>query len=197
MKQTPKNSKPVFVVVYGAPRTGTSLTMDIVCAAQYNPGKCYTPPANPRRGRNEHPVFGQSPSVLNHDLVWKQIKNENITCCKIIGYPEWINFLSKRFNIIIVAPCRDKATRKKSAADMLVHIGGGLKGILLQEQLLAKKKVFLNRFKGPIVYVRFDKLISKDPETFKALRDFLGYEGPIEDLMRPVDAGRVKFNGKK
>jgi len=91
MTQTREKPKiPEFVIVYGGPRTGTSLVMDIVVMAQYNLGKCYTPP-NPRRGRNEHPLFGQPLKRFKSEKVWKQIEKEDINCAKIIGYPDWIS----------------------------------------------------------------------------------------------------------
>ena len=171
--------------------------MDIVRAAQYNPGKCYEAHDNLRRGRNEHPVFGQALKNLKPAKVWHQIEKEQITCAKIIGYPEWIAFLSERFDVRMVAPCRDKVSRNKSAADMLLHIESDKAKVKLQEKLLDIRDACYMNFRGKKMTVGFGYLVSKDLNTFKRLRDFLGYDGPAEDLMRPVDAGRVKFNGKE
>ena len=191
VNQTPK--KPRFVVVYGGPRTGTSLTMDIVKAAQYNAGICHVESTNLRRGRNEHLIFSQPLVEFKIEDVWRRVEKEKVTCAKIIGFPKWIDLLSTRFSVSIVAPDRDKASRNKSAANMLLHRTDSKDKINLQESLLAKRQTYLDSFKGRIARVSFDCLITKDPKTFEYLREFLGYKGPIEDLMAPVDAERVKF----
>jgi len=190
--ETQRRSK--FVVVYGGPRTGTSLTMDIVVAAQYNPGRCYGPPDNPRRGRNEHRLFGQPMKNWGPSAADKIINKEKITCAKIIGFPEWIGFLSKRFDVKIIAPERNKESRNKSAADMLIHLPNQDKKVKVQEELLEKRKKFLDSHSGPVLHVSFEDLVNKDLATFWAIAKFVGYDGQGADLMAPVDPGRVKFD---
>jgi len=106
-----------------------------------------------------------------------------------------MDFLSDRFNIKVIAPHRNKANRNKSASDMLVHIRNPKEKVILQEHLLEERRKFLDNWVGPVLDVSFEELVSKDLATFVRLKKFLEYKGPVEDLMAPVDAGRVKFNG--
>lgn len=209
---TQTQQKPKFIVVYGAPRTGTSLCMDIAQAAGYNPGQCHPFPKNKRRGRQEH-IFGQPISDFEEHNVWKDIGRQGITCAKIIGFPEWISFLSRCFDIYILSPNRNIVDRQNSAREGMQHVYNmtmaeimirdaengewdftkareevNRKKVRKQSRLLAERDEFLTTWpQDKNLHISFEDIVMRDVNQFKQIANFLDFKGDISVLMNCVD----------
>jgi len=197
-----------FIVVYGAPRTGTSLCMDIAQAAGYCAGRCHRQPLDKRAGRNEHPLFGKLPGNVEH--AWRVIKEEGMSCAKVIGFYDWIPLLAEKFDVKILAPDRIRANRRKSicsrnvagqvlrradvppftqeeldkkTAEMCNH------RLFLQDKVLLEREGILPRH--PHLRVCFEKLIDKDVGEFGRIARFLHCD--MAKLMDCIDKRRVRF----
>lgn len=201
----------LFVVVYGAARTGTSLCMDLVKAAGFNAGKYNADSlTDNRRGRNEHGIFGKEPDIGS----LRTLEQEQITCAKIIGFDKWITWLDERFNIKILAPYRLKETRQQSIRSRCgvyrvdtISLHGhvkhppefsnaeafAIKKTALQDGVLAAREKLLSRYDH--LKVSFEKLIDKDVDEFITIAKFLNCSSDV--LMNCVDRERVKFHGSK
>jgi len=197
-----------FIVVYGAPRTGTSLCMDIVQAAGYCAGVCHKASSDKRAGRNEHPLFGKT--SIDNENAWRAIRNQRISCAKIIGFYDWIQLLATKFDIKILAPYREQETRRKSirsrnvAGQVMRRTGTPpftqeeldrktefmrRERILLQDKVLCERELILSQYTH--LRVSFEKLIDRDTDEFDRIAEFLNCDSAC--LINCVDRERVRF----
>lgn len=185
-------SGEIFIIVYGAPRTGTSLTCELVKQCGFNLG---TTPFidNKRRGYNEHPItsFG---NIYAEDIE-RHLEQDKVRCSKVIGYPENIELIRQcGFRVKIILIHRKIERRQASAISALFSIHEKNR-VKIQDTILTKRDDWLSihRSKYEILDIHFDDLIEKKPKVLQAIVDFCESNVPIEELKKVIDPSRVKF----
>ena len=189
-----------FVVVYGGPRTGTSLTCDLVKVCDYNFGNTKKGTA-PREGRLEHRFCSAPYNPLNDKWAMDFIDSEGINAAKVIGFPEWIDFLIRKdFDVRLLLTHRNKASRNASARSMLLHLPMDQK-VPMQERDIAKREKWLKSH--PEVRrldVHFEKLVDKDEDQLIDIVNFIAPLKPnvvdtVDRMLEVIEPSRVKFRG--
>src|SRR5690606_15332344 len=105
-----ENPSNDFIIIYGGPRTGTSLVCELVKHCGYNFGNADGKWNDPRGGKFEHWITSCPYNPAQESRVIKTIEAEGINAAKVIGFSEWIDFLLNHYEVKIIATIRDKET---------------------------------------------------------------------------------------
>lgn len=182
-----------FVIVYGGPRTGTSLTCDLVEVCGYNFGQT---PERPdlRRGRKEHRITSFPYNEDRHQDVRASITKEGVNAAKVIGFPSWIDFLiSDGYNVKVLATQRNVKARNASANSMLLHLSQQNK-VPIQERDIQKRDMWLEAHPDvPRLDVHFEQLIARDISHLQEIRDFIDGDCNVSDMLSVIKPQVVMY----
>lgn len=189
-KKYKKNKKgKKFALIVGKPRTGTSVTGDLIQSLGFNFGKEseVLKEKGLREGRHESIYTGGGKYLYVNNIPCEDIfEKEGITTLKVANnIQDWISILDKRFDLRIINTTRDDRTHKQSSEEAntrqtedIVHYNR------IIEDMKSKHKTFI---------MKFEKTVEKDEAQLKELMKFLGVKGDINKLKELIHPEIVKY----
>jgi len=187
------NRGNIIIIIFGGPRTGTSLCCALVQRCGFNFGKTHDKQEE-RGGYLEHYV-SSTPFVekTNQNKLFL-IRSENINAFKIISFHEHIDWLTKEgFVVKIIATLRDKQSRNAST-DILTGVWQKKDKVKIQEEIIAQRDKWLeNHPTVSVLFVEFEKLIQLDKKTLQAIIDFTDGDCSVDDLKAIINPSQVKY----
>lgn len=182
-----------FIVVIGAPRTGTSLACDLVKRCGFNFGKeaYYTDII--RDGRNEHPLTRTLAEVTEkysaHVIESFDIEEINASKIYTIRMYDWLKVFNKHYNlkVVIVRRAYENSLKSyltndpKSSVPYYKDVLNMLDNIIEEDNGYDK------------LVLHFEDLISNKTEPLIALKTFLNSNVSIEELEKIIQPEAVIF----
>lgn len=187
----------LFIAVCGAPRTGTSLTCELIKRAGYNFGPTQKMRDN-RRGYNElGALWAKPPQGRHKNRTFKQLQKQHISAAKFFDKFNWLRVLAEfGYRVKLVLTHRNQKERRASARSMLLHLKNAQQKVALQDRCLRARNNFLKqnpKFQALNVY--FEKFLAKDREQLQQLLEFIEADDRVTvgDLMPIIKPEQVKF----
>ena len=181
-------NKPKMIVVAGKPRSGTSIMMDAMEMLGYElgPVKAGNPYLAMRGGRkellNQFTAFciGQYPPNVTAIQFFKDHEISALKLCR--NMTDWILFFKEYYNVKLILLRRDEEDRIESCKNV------GNPDIAYPETTKMPDPSCYNDI--DYIDIEFEKFVSRDDVTIRALLELLGCPGEhivlkVKDLIKP------------
>lgn len=190
MNRPSKDLLPYRVIVCcGVPRSGTSLTVEIVRRCGYkliSKGNRFEDVGSGRNGYNEHDYSSKRPSI---DIWNAMSKNGDRLCMKFGYFKEWVNFFKKNnISFYIVSPIRGRDANILSAKE---HIHVNDKKIDEYRESLRK---FLLENRDKYFAMRFENLIKGDEKTKRIISKLVNRIGSVNSVDYIMEAIKPEYS---